>query len=133
MEAPHPLSQRKYEASDTALPVPTWPLGQHTALFRAPPGPGHFLISSLCSLILFRPISSRHFFPCPHRIPLISGDLLASTRGALKRSVSSFHSHAVLLPPGQAVACLLFPIGSQASPDPDLIPTGRAKVFALAD
>jgi hypothetical protein len=57
--------------------------------------------SGLCSLMLFRLISPHHFFPCPpHRIPLISGDLLTGTQEALKRAVSSNHSHAVLFPPG---------------------------------
>jgi hypothetical protein len=57
----------------------------------------HFFSSSLS----LRPISPRYFFPCrPHRIQRVSGDLIASTRGALKRAVSSIYSLAVPLPPG---------------------------------
>jgi hypothetical protein len=52
-------------------------------------------------LFVILSFAPRHFFPCPpHRIPRVSGDLPASTQGALKRAVSSLHSLAVLFPPG---------------------------------
>jgi hypothetical protein len=103
----------------------------HTALFRAPPGPGHFLISFVIPSS-FSP--SFLFFPCPpHHIPRTSGDLLASTREALKRAVSSNHSLAVRLPPSHVWHAPSFLLAPGPRPIPTLFPTGLPKVSALAD
>jgi hypothetical protein len=73
MEALHPLSQKTLEASDTRVPVLTWPLGQHTVLFRTLTQPVTYFLSTLsCYLV--------HFLPCifPFLILLLPSTLTYS-------------------------------------------------------
>jgi hypothetical protein len=89
-----------------------------------------------CFLSLISHVILSNFSPyisfCPaHHIPLMPSDPLARPRGALKRAVSSNHSLAFLFPLGQAVVHPPFPIGSQASPDPDPVPHWSSQGFCL--
>ncbi|KDR18588.1 hypothetical protein L798_06568 [Zootermopsis nevadensis] len=79
MEAPHPLSPRVPEATQTAFPVLPGPLSHHSALFRAHP--------AQASAHFHSPDSSSS--PPTFRM---TGDPLVGLRGALKRAAFSDRS-----------------------------------------
>jgi hypothetical protein len=109
---------------------------QHSLLFRTPPGPGQFLISSLRSLMLFHPVLPYISFS----VLLITSTLCPVTyspdpEGPLKgpfslTSVSLACPFPLMARLRHASSFLLAP---GPHPIPTLFPIGPVKVSALAD